>query len=144
MNRNPLLVRIERLLRYIIPSSLIPTSTTTATTTTTTTTTIITTTTATTTTATTSTTATTTSTTNTNTTSTNITNTTTRNRSNDGKLRSLQKSNDANKNLIDFSSNDYISLARNRRLASRVDELYMKYMNNVKENAPILGSTGSR
>ena len=52
--------------------------------------------------------------------------------------------NDIYKNLIDFSSNDYISLARNRRLANRIDELYMKYVNSVKDNVPILGSTGSR
>ena len=60
-----------------------------------------------------------------------------------GKLRSLQKF-DSDKNLIDFSSNDYISLARNRRLAKRVDELTHKYISNIKDNDPILGSTGSR
>ena len=65
-------------------------------------------------------------------------------RYNENKLRSLQKLDDNNNNLIDFSSNDYISYARNRKIAKRVDILYNDYINNNKDNIPILGSTGSR
>jgi 7-keto-8-aminopelargonate synthetase-like enzyme len=67
-----------------------------------------------------------------------------KNRYNENKLRSLQKLDDNNNNLIDFSSNDYISYARNRKIAKRVDILYNDYINNNKDNIPILGSTGSR
>ena len=68
-----------------------------------------------------------------------------KNRHNENKLRSLQKLDDNNNNnLIDFSSNDYISYARNRKIAKRVDVLYNNYINNNNDNIPILGSTGSR
>lgn len=71
-----------------------------------------------------------------------------KNRYNDNKLRSLQKLDDDNNNnstkLIDFSSNDYISFARNRKIAKRVDNLYHNYLNNNNDDIPILGSTGSR
>ena len=67
-----------------------------------------------------------------------------KNRCNDNKLRSLQKLDNDNNNLIDFSSNDYISFARNRKIAKRVDDLYSNYINNINDNIPILGSTGSR
>jgi len=67
-----------------------------------------------------------------------------KNRYNENKLRSLQKLDDNDNNLIDFSSNDYISYARNRKIAKRVDILYNNYINNSNDNIPILGSTGSR
>lgn len=58
-----------------------------------------------------------------------------------GKLRGLIP---YNPSLVDFSSNDYLGISRDKLLAHRIGEKYEEYMNSCTEGSPLLGSTGSR
>lgn len=49
-----------------------------------------------------------------------------------------------NKKLVDFSSNDYLGLARSRSLFHSIEQASRDYMEKVAIDQPILGSTGSR
>jgi len=46
--------------------------------------------------------------------------------------------------LVDFSSNDYLGLARNRLLFHRIEKASRDYAAQIAIDQPILGSTGSR
>jgi 7-keto-8-aminopelargonate synthetase-like enzyme len=46
--------------------------------------------------------------------------------------------------LVDFSSNDYLGLARSRSLFHIIEQASRDYTANVAIDQPILGSTGSR
>ena len=46
--------------------------------------------------------------------------------------------------LVDFSSNDYLGLARSRSLFHRIDEATREYASKNSIDQPVLGSTGSR
>lgn len=63
-----------------------------------------------------------------------------------GKLRSLtlHLQQQQQSRVIDFSSNDYLSIARNRGLASRIDDAVRAHTAKLDILAPVLGSTGSR
>lgn len=61
----------------------------------------------------------------------------------DGRIRSL-KSNNGKLSLVDFSSNDYLGLSRNRLLWKNIRKSEDKYFRESDELAPVIGSTGSR